>query len=203
MNDSDADLSRSWKAYRPTVCPSSGMEIDQRQKDVCPPGQAGQSGKDAHILVAHGESPRAVSITLQPTSGGARFNRASNILQRGNIFSRHRAVGLLGGLFFIWRRRPPSLSPSSAPAIAGGVLGALRPAPSGPRSPRQRFSRHWEPYRKRARTAAVAASDRPRERVYEWTSWGPHGNAVAISEIWNSAPKIEIPISGRCFERWV
>ena len=30
-------------------------------------------------------SPRAVSITLQPTSGGARFNRASNILQRGNI----------------------------------------------------------------------------------------------------------------------
>jgi len=86
MNDSDADLSRSWKAYRPTVCPSSGMEIDQRQKDVCPPGQAGQSGKDAHILVAHGESPRAVSITLQPTSGGARFNRASNILQRGNIF---------------------------------------------------------------------------------------------------------------------
>jgi hypothetical protein len=45
-----------------------------------------QSGKDDHILVAHGESPRAVSITLQPTSGGARFNRASNILQRGNIF---------------------------------------------------------------------------------------------------------------------
>ena len=30
-------------------------------------------------------SPRAVSITLQPTSGRARFNRASNILQRGNI----------------------------------------------------------------------------------------------------------------------
>ena len=62
------------------------MEIDQRQKDVCPPGQTGQSRKDGHILVAHGESPRAVSITLQPTSGGARFNRASNILQRGNIF---------------------------------------------------------------------------------------------------------------------
>jgi hypothetical protein len=29
-------------------------------------------------------SPRAVSITPQPRSGGARFNRASNILQRGN-----------------------------------------------------------------------------------------------------------------------
>jgi hypothetical protein len=28
-------------------------------------------------------------------------------------------------------------------------------------------------------------------------------DAVAISEIWNSAPKIEIPLSGRCFERWV
>src|ERR1700745_2186680 len=46
-------------------------------------------------------SPRAVSITLQPTSGGARFNRASNILQRGTFFSRHRAAGLLGGLFHL------------------------------------------------------------------------------------------------------
>jgi hypothetical protein len=31
------------------------MEIDQRQKDVCPPGEAGQSGHDGHILVAHGD----------------------------------------------------------------------------------------------------------------------------------------------------
>jgi hypothetical protein len=61
------------------------MKIDQGQKDVCPPGEAGQSGQNDHIFLAHG-SPRAVSITLQPTSGGARFNRASNILQRGNIF---------------------------------------------------------------------------------------------------------------------
>jgi hypothetical protein len=35
--------------------PSSAMEIDQRQKDVCPPGKAGQSGQDDHILVAHGD----------------------------------------------------------------------------------------------------------------------------------------------------
>src|SRR6516165_3830876 len=34
----------------------SGMEeIDQRQKNVCPPGEPGQSGQDEHILVAHGD----------------------------------------------------------------------------------------------------------------------------------------------------
>jgi hypothetical protein len=58
----------------------SAMEIeDQGQKYVCPPGEAGQCGQDDHILLGHGDSPRAVSITLQPTSGGVCFNRASNI----------------------------------------------------------------------------------------------------------------------------
>jgi hypothetical protein len=60
------------------------MEIDQRQKDVCPPGEAGQSGQDEHILVAHGISES--NFDYPPTtSGGARFNRASNILQRGTF----------------------------------------------------------------------------------------------------------------------
>ena len=65
----------------------SGMEeIDQRQKNVCPPGEPGQSGQDEHILVAHGDLREQFRLpTLQPTSGRARFNRASNILQRGNI----------------------------------------------------------------------------------------------------------------------
>jgi len=31
------------------------MEIDQRQKYVCPPSEAGQCGQDDHILVAHGD----------------------------------------------------------------------------------------------------------------------------------------------------
>jgi hypothetical protein len=34
---------------------TSAMEIDQRQKDVCPPGEAGQSGQEEHILVGHGD----------------------------------------------------------------------------------------------------------------------------------------------------
>lgn len=35
--------------------PSSAIEIDQRQKDVCPPCEAAQSGQDEHILVSHGD----------------------------------------------------------------------------------------------------------------------------------------------------
>src|ERR1700741_1574149 len=57
----------------------SAMKEDQGQKYVCPPCEAGQCGQDDHILLGHGDSPRAVSITLQPTSGGVCFNRASNI----------------------------------------------------------------------------------------------------------------------------
>jgi hypothetical protein len=34
---------------------TSAMEIDQRQKDVCPPGDAGQSGQKEHIPVGHGD----------------------------------------------------------------------------------------------------------------------------------------------------
>ena len=29
--------------------------------------------------------------------------------------------------------------------------------------------------------------ERSHERVYEWTSWGPHGNAAAISETWQQS----------------
>jgi hypothetical protein len=39
----------------PVRAQQSAMEIDQRQKDVCPPGQSGQSGQEGHILVAHGD----------------------------------------------------------------------------------------------------------------------------------------------------
>ena len=51
-----------WVPGSPFACPrrhppnnpSSDMEPDQRQKDVCPPGEAGQCGQDGHILLAHG-----------------------------------------------------------------------------------------------------------------------------------------------------
>jgi hypothetical protein len=44
-------IGTTWE--HPPNNPSSGKEPDQRQKDVCPPGEAGQSGHDEHILVAH------------------------------------------------------------------------------------------------------------------------------------------------------
>jgi hypothetical protein len=101
---SERSLKRLQERHNVHQTNPSSIEIDQRQKDVCPPGEAGQSGQDDHILVAHGDLPEAVSITLQPTSGSARFNRASNILQRGNIFAlRHRAQLRGARVVRLWR----------------------------------------------------------------------------------------------------
>jgi hypothetical protein len=60
---------------------------------------------------------------------------------------------------FVWRRRLPSLSPSSAPAIAGRILGVLRPAPSAVPAARLPF---------------VPARARPPASCCSTTRWSPH-----------------------------
>ena len=64
----------------------SGMEeIDQRQKNVCPPGEPGQSGQDEHILVAHGDLREQFRLPSNQRAAVRVSIAQSNILQRGNI----------------------------------------------------------------------------------------------------------------------
>ena len=44
------------------------MEPDQRQKEVCPPGEAGQSGQEEHILVGHGDHLREAAWLLKASA---------------------------------------------------------------------------------------------------------------------------------------
>ena len=84
----------------------SGMEeIDQRQKNVCPPGEPGQSGQDEHILVAHGDLREQFRLPSNQRAAVRVSIAQSNILQRGNILPnplrpRHRCrpPGFLGRL---------------------------------------------------------------------------------------------------------
>ncbi|WFU29127.1 hypothetical protein QA649_08110 [Bradyrhizobium sp. CB1717] len=60
--------------------PSSAIEKDQRQKHVRPPREAGQSGQDEHILVAHGGISEN-SFYYSPTNErSTRFQFAHQIL---------------------------------------------------------------------------------------------------------------------------
>jgi hypothetical protein len=185
------------------------MEIDQRQKDVCPPGEAGQSGQDEHILLGHGGPPRAVSITLQPTSGGARFNRASNILQRGEHFfsipcgrpsRRPLSFGVGGFLLF----RHPQLQPSPDEFLAFcvprrpgfGSSAAFCACSSLSRSvgniaqvPGMIAQAHSSVTRTIMKAIRPRRGQLQQRALYEWTSWGPHGNAAAISETWQQRAK--------------
>jgi hypothetical protein len=61
------------------------MEIDQRQKDVCPPGEAGQSGQEELILAGHGDLREQFRLPSNQRAA-VRVSIAHQIYFRGNIF---------------------------------------------------------------------------------------------------------------------
>jgi hypothetical protein len=91
---------------------------------------------------------RIRSIAKNFRDHASRDNTTRHMIRAGRGSSVH-------ALTFIWRRRPPSLSPSATPAIAGGILAALRPAPSAASGVRRPLVRD------RARPPFVSARVRP------------------------------------------
>jgi hypothetical protein len=113
--------------HRPHFSPvdpgtTSGMEIDQRQKNVCPPGEAGQSGQDEHILVGHGISERSFDYPPTNERRGA-FQSRIKYTSKGEHFYASRASS----------RTPPSfLRATSALALFDKTFaGCIGVRPSG------------------------------------------------------------------------
>jgi hypothetical protein len=90
---------------------SSRMEIDQGQKDVRPPGEAGQCGQDGHILLGHGDLREQFRLPSNQRAA-VRVSIAHQIFSSTRLRPRHQpgsvvAVTKLDGAWSNTRTRPP------------------------------------------------------------------------------------------------